>query len=167
MKAWKAAAVVVLVLASSAAARAEGTTAATPSAPLHLTSMDNAPIEVALAPDERALVLHFWATWCPDCIEELPALVEATRRCDGSHVRVLFVNTGEAPEVAQAFLDEHRIRASVVLDRKGKVWRSVAPAGLPANVTWTAEGLRTEVGPRTAEAWTRALTALGCARDLQ
>ena len=129
--------------------------------------MDGAPLAVALAPDERALVLHFWATWCPDCIEELPVLVAAARRCDRSHVRVLLVNTGEAPEVAQTFLDEHHIRASVVLDRKGKVWRSVAPAGLPANVTWTSDGLRTEVGPRTAEAWTHTLAALGCAQDPQ
>jgi len=167
MKTWKAAALVVLALALPAVGHADGTNVAAPSAPLRLTSMDGAPVEVALAPDERALVLHFWATWCPDCIEELPALVDAAQRCDGSHVRVLLVNTGEAPEVAQAFLDEHHIRASVVLDRNGKVWRSVAPAGLPANATWTADGLRTEVGPRPAEAWERALADLGCAHAPQ
>jgi thiol-disulfide isomerase/thioredoxin len=137
--------------------------AAAPPTPLQLTSLDGDPLAVALAPGERALVLHFWATWCPDCIEELPVLVAAARRCDASGVRVLLVNVGEAPDVARAFLDEHHVRESVALDRKGRVWRSVAPAGLPANVTWMADGLRSEVGPRTAEAWTRALAALGCA----
>ena len=37
-----------------------------------------------------------------------------------------------------------------------------AAAGLPANLTWTQDGVRAEVGPRDAAAWSRALAALGC-----
>jgi thiol-disulfide isomerase/thioredoxin len=140
--------------------------AASPHAPLPLSTLDGAPLEVSLAAGERALVLHFRATWCPECIEELPALDRIAARCAGSGVRVLFVNVGEAAEDVRRFAAEHAIRGEIVRDPKGVLWRRHAPAGLPANLTWTADDLRAEAGPRSAAAWTRALAALGCGGDV-
>ena len=149
MKAWGIMCVILLV-------------AATPHAPLSLTSLDGAPIEVDLAPGERALVLHFWATWCPECIEELPVLDRIGARCAGSGARLLFVNVGEPPEDARRFAAEHAIRGAIVRDPKGTIWRRYTAAALPANLTWTAEGLHAEAGPRDEAAWARTLAALGC-----
>src|SRR5262249_14683481 len=40
---------------------------------------------VALAPREgRALVVHFWATWCPSCVDEVSGLARAAEGCAGT-----------------------------------------------------------------------------------
>src|SRR5207302_6459277 len=39
----------------------------------------------------RVVVLNFWATWCPPCVEEMPSLVAMQRKMKGS-VTVLAVS---------------------------------------------------------------------------
>lgn len=167
MRAWRAVraagfAAALLALGSPAAADPEAALAAAPHSPLLFETLDGAPLEVSLAPGERALLVHFWASWCPDCIEELPTLDAAAAGCAASGVRVLLVNVGETAATAGGFVAEHQIRGAIALDPKGAVWRRRAPPGLPANLMWTAAGLRTDAGPRDKAAWARALEALGC-----
>jgi thiol-disulfide isomerase/thioredoxin len=53
----------------------------------------------------RVVVLDFWATWCPPCIEEFPALRKIDRR-HGDDVLVLGVNMDDADTLsAEALRD--------------------------------------------------------------
>jgi len=126
--------------------------------PLALVDLAGAPVELALAPGERALVVHFWATWCPDCVRELPELERAAARCVGRGVRFVAVNVGETPAEIERYRREHAVALPVLRDPKGDAWRSVARA-LPANLVWTPEERRVEIGPHDEEGWVRAL---GC-----
>jgi thiol-disulfide isomerase/thioredoxin len=54
--------------------------------------------------DHPITVVHFWASWCPPCVEEFPALVELQRRLAGVGVRFVFVSVDEKPENALGFL---------------------------------------------------------------
>ena len=49
-------------------------------APLEVEDATGARVALALGADERALVVHFWASWCLECAEELPALEQPERR---------------------------------------------------------------------------------------
>lgn len=71
-----------------------------------------------LGADERALVIHFWASWCPECGEELPGLERAIRVCAGE-VRVVAVNVGEPAEVARRFLERHGSALPLLRDPEG------------------------------------------------
>jgi thiol-disulfide isomerase/thioredoxin len=130
-------------------------------APLRLVTREGEPVALALRPDERALVIHFWASWCPDCSRELPALERAAARCEGAPVRIVEVNVGESPEVVARFRAEHHLELPVLLDPDGRSWRRSA-AGLPANLVWTPEGRRSDVGPKDEATWGRVLNELGC-----
>jgi thiol-disulfide isomerase/thioredoxin len=134
--------------------------AAAPSA-IEVLGRDGEPVRLALEPDESALVVHFWASWCADCKTELPALARAARACEGTAVRVVTVNAGESPETIARFEAQQAIALPVLRDPDGKAWRRFA-RGLPANLVWTASGRRSEVGPYDEEAWQRKLAALGC-----
>jgi thiol-disulfide isomerase/thioredoxin len=130
--------------------------------PLALEDELGAPVQLALAPGERALVAHFWATWCPECVEELPALARLASGCAADGVRIVAVNVGEDAEAIEAFRSEHGVAWPVLRDPKGRAFRSSGARGLPANLVWTARARRVEVGPRDAAAWERALADLGC-----
>ena len=145
---------VVLLFASSALlAGAPG--------PIAVVDEGGEPVQLALQPEERALVVHFWATWCPECKTELPQLARAARACEGSGVRVVAVNAGESRDVIERFEASHEIGFPVLRDPRGAAWRRFA-RGLPANVVWTGAGQRSEVGPLDEAAWRRKLAALGC-----
>jgi thiol-disulfide isomerase/thioredoxin len=122
-------------------------------------------VRVALEERETALVVHFWATWCPECTDELPALDRAAARCSRGPVRVVAVNVGDAPDAVATFLRERPLRLPVLRDREGDVWREVAGRGLPANLVVTREGRRVELGTRDEPGWTARLGELGCARE--
>ncbi len=50
-------------------------------------------------------VLHFWATWCPPCIEEAPALDRLTRDLAApGRLAVVRIAVADAPERVRKFL---------------------------------------------------------------
>jgi thiol-disulfide isomerase/thioredoxin len=49
----------------------------------------------ALKPREQPLVVHFWALWCPPCMEELPRVVELARKVRATGAEVLFISVDE------------------------------------------------------------------------
>jgi len=54
----------------------------------------------------KLLVLNFWATWCPPCIEELPSLNEFQRRLADSGVVVLGVSVDTNGNAYRQFLQK-------------------------------------------------------------
>jgi thiol-disulfide isomerase/thioredoxin len=43
-------------------------------------------------PTEKPRLLHFWALWCPSCMEELPQLVTVARQAEASGAEVVMVD---------------------------------------------------------------------------
>jgi thiol-disulfide isomerase/thioredoxin len=129
--------------------------------PLPFQTLEGERVQLAPAPGGEALLVHFWATWCPECGEELPLLERAAAACAGAPLRLAMVNVADSPEEIARFRERHGLRMPVLRDPDGSVWRRFA-RGLPANLTWTREGRRAELGARDAAAWERALADLGC-----
>ena len=135
---------------------------AAPPSPLALETLAGEPVALGPAPG-RALVVHFWATWCPSCVDELPALSEARAACAGS-VSIAVVDVDEEPEEIRDFLARHAVSLDSLRDPGGKVWRRETGArGLPVNLIFTPDGARrSELGPRSREKWRELFGALGC-----
>jgi cytochrome c biogenesis protein CcmG/thiol:disulfide interchange protein DsbE len=89
----------------------------------------------------RAVALNFWATWCPPCKEELPALAEAWRGARGSCVEFVGVTEESSREDAAAEVARHAVPYPVVLDPDGAVARAYGVTGLPRTYVIDAEGV--------------------------
>jgi thiol-disulfide isomerase/thioredoxin len=128
-----------------------------------LTLLDAGGSEVVVRPEAgETLVLHFWATWCPSCVDDLAHLAEAAAGC-GNHFRVLAVNAGDDADEVAAFVLEHAVRLPVLRDPGGRAWRGLAGRGLPMNVYWSAAGRTRDEGAKSREQWAERFAALGCA----
>src|SRR5215831_5393585 len=43
----------------------------------------------------HAVLLNFWATWCPPCVDEVPSLEDLARRLKGTDMRMLAVSVDD------------------------------------------------------------------------
>jgi peroxiredoxin len=69
----------------------------------------------------QIVVLNFWATWCPPCVEEMPSLVEMQRRMKAKGVTVMAVSIDVDENAYKLFLKQHGVDLLTVRDPKQKV----------------------------------------------
>ena len=113
----------------------------------------------------RVVVLNFWATWCPPCVEEMPSLERLHRALAGEGVVVLSVSVDEDGAALQRFVEKAGVTFPVLRDPGARgpaaVWRTT---GYPETFILDGSGriVRKIVGPTQwdtpeAIAWLRGL----------
>jgi peroxiredoxin len=69
----------------------------------------------------KVVVLNFWATWCPPCVEEMPSLNRLHKQLLSANGTVLAISVDDDPEAYQQFLYRHRIAFPTWRDPEKKV----------------------------------------------
>ncbi|HET6372606.1 MAG TPA: TlpA disulfide reductase family protein [Candidatus Polarisedimenticolia bacterium] len=88
----------------------------------------------------RVVVLHFWATWCPMCRSEMPALQEFSR-AHPENVIVLGVNLGERKKTVAAYQADLGLTFPVLRDPRGKVAAAYGVMSLPTTFLVGPDGV--------------------------
>ena len=68
----------------------------------------------------KQVVLHFWASWCPDCREEMPQLKAAQAAADSSTVVFVSVSFDRKEEAFEAYVHENALGGVQLFDASGK-----------------------------------------------
>jgi cytochrome c biogenesis protein CcmG, thiol:disulfide interchange protein DsbE len=68
----------------------------------------------------QIVVLNFWATWCPPCIEEMPSLVQMQQRMKDKGIVVLAVSVDASESQYHQFLKDHNVNLLSVRDADQK-----------------------------------------------
>lgn len=100
----------------------------------------------------RAVLVHFWATWCGVCRMELGAVAAVHRDLSASQSLVTVVADGEDTAHLARFVAEHELTYPVLLGDVG-VLRRYRIGAFPTNYYLTPAGT---VASRTVGASTRA-----------
>ncbi len=104
-----------------------------------LTGVDGQPVALASLAG-KPVVVNLWASWCPPCRREMPALVLAQQQ--HPDVTFVFANQGESAAVVRQYLQRHRlVLRNVVLDPGGELARTVGSTGLPTTLFFDARGV--------------------------
>ncbi|HVJ64707.1 MAG TPA: redoxin family protein [Bdellovibrionota bacterium] len=78
-----------------------------------LTKVKSAPAplgeSVEFHPQAPVTLVNFWATWCPPCVEEFPAMVELQRQLKDQGFRVVFISIDDDWAKVEKFLAENVI----------------------------------------------------------
>ena len=92
----------------------------------------------------KLTVVHFWATWCVPCIDELPEINEIQKKYEVIGLKVIGISMdGENnfPKV-KAFLEEHKLLMKPYLDVGTSAFTDAKIKGLPTSVFINEKGER-------------------------
>ena len=98
--------------------------------------------ELALlgAPDRRAsladyrgkvVVLNFWASWCPPCVDELPLLERTQKRLEPQGATVVGVNLRDVTEDALGYVKRYGLSYPSLRDPDADFARDYGTTGYP------------------------------------
>ena len=87
----------------------------------------------------RVILVNFWATWCPPCRKEMPALQRLAQHFPGAAFEVVGVNVGESVDRIQDFLQTLPVLPDfpMLLDRDGSVSQAWQARVVPT--TWVVD----------------------------
>jgi thiol-disulfide isomerase/thioredoxin len=90
----------------------------------------------------KVVLLNLWATWCPPCRTEMPALDNLQGALGGPDFEVvaLSLDRGGVERVRRYYDDIRLGRIAIFVDRSGKTLRDLGAAGLPTTLLIDREG---------------------------
>jgi len=106
-----------------------------------------------LGSSHRSLLINFWATWCPPCVEEFPSLEYLNRQLKGNgQIRVITVSVDERSADIATFFETLDFKPTVIvlLDKEGTFSREVGTTKFPETYLVDSEGklLHKWIGPQ-------------------
>ena len=107
---------------------------------LPLLSSGTAKLTLSEVSREHPVLLVFWASWCPSCVEEIPVLNDWYREWTPKGLKILGINVEEPRSQLSAFVKAQPIDYPVLLDEKGEVAEHYGLVGLPAAVVLAKGG---------------------------
>ena len=89
----------------------------------------------------QVVVLNFWATWCPPCVEETPSLVQMQARLKPKGVVVLAVSIDDDDDAYHKFLKEYGVNLVTVRDEARKASSLYGTFGWPESYVIDRQGV--------------------------
>lgn len=98
----------------------------------------------------KPVFINFWATWCPPCLEEMPALERLWRGRKDAGFVMLAVTVDANPKLATPFIERHGFTFTVGLDPRMELANSYGVRALPSSFVIDRDGrlAAVAVGPR-------------------
>jgi len=81
----------------------------------------------------QVVLINVWATWCPPCRAEMPAIQQAYTAYRDRGFIVLAVNQREDATAIRPFLEQHGLTFPILLDRDGQASATYQASALPSS----------------------------------
>lgn len=81
----------------------------------------------------KVVLVNFWTSWCPPCVEEIPSMQRLHRSMKGLPFEILAIDVGEKKVDVRRFLRKTKIDFPVLLDPKGEILKKWKVYVFPTN----------------------------------
>lgn len=82
----------------------------------------------------KVILLNFWATWCPPCKKELPALSQISTELKDKDFKMIGVSVDDNMEVLNTFLKSNNLSYTIVFEPNQLVTKYMNATGQNQNV---------------------------------
>lgn len=94
-------------------------TAQMPDIKLH--DLQGNAIDVLAEHAGKALLINFWATWCPHCVEEIPSMNRALAQLDQDRFAMISISYKDTAEIMRQFTRKIQVDFPILMDYEGRV----------------------------------------------
>ncbi len=98
----------------------------------------------------KTVLVNFWATWCPPCLEEMPAMERLWRKHKDANFVLVAVSVDTDPQKVTPFVSEHKLTFPIAFDTKMAIAEKYGVRALPSSFIVGRDGTLAALalGPR-------------------
>jgi peroxiredoxin len=98
----------------------------------------------------RVVLINFWASWCPPCVEEMPSLEKLHQTLRGKGLDVVSISVDDDRDIVERFKKEHGLTFTILHDEGAKVANRFQTYKFPETYVVDREGrlIWKFIGPR-------------------
>jgi len=98
----------------------------------------------------KVVMVNFWATWCPPCLEEMPAMERLYRKHKDAGFTLVAVSVDADAKKVTPFVSEHKLTMPIGLDPKMELANTYGVRALPSSFVIGRDGnlAALAIGPR-------------------
>lgn len=104
-----------------------------------LNGIDGVKTSLSDLRGKSIVLLVFWATWCPYCVEEIPELNKMADEYKDK-VQIIAIDIKEDLNRVTEFAKKRNIKYKILLDSTGEIAQKYRVRGIPANVLIDKDG---------------------------
>lgn len=108
-----------------------------------LKSLDGTEYRSDAIIGKKPLMLVFWATWCPNCKEEIPALKKIHADFGKQGLELIAVNVGMNDSAAKMkrYIEKYKITYPVAFDKGSEITKRFKVQGTPTVIILDKSGI--------------------------
>ena len=92
---------------------------------------------------EKPVMIIFWASWCPNCKEEVPKINQLVEKYRDMGMAFIGINVGfnDSVKRAQTFMAQTKMQYPVIFDKGGRVSKQFSINGVPTIIVADRKGV--------------------------
>jgi len=108
---------------------------------LVLGKSDGSTASVMSAGKGKKTILIFWATWCPNCYEEIGTINNSLASIEQKGIKIILVDIGETTEAVKTYFNKRQMKLISFVDEDSAMQEPYHLVGIPTLIFIDEKGV--------------------------